>query len=89
LAVAVAVPVVTQFQTTTAVAVAVAVASIVRHQFHCRAQLQSLQVLEAPAEVQVRLVPEIMVLEEVHRISERSLRAAVAVAAVKLQDQSA
>ena len=79
----------TQFPTTTAVAVAVAVASIVQHQFHCQAQLQSLQVLEALAEVQVHLVPDIMVLEEVHRISERSLRAAAAVAVAKLQDQMA
>jgi hypothetical protein len=83
LAVAAVVLVVTQFPTTTAVAVAVAVASIVRLQFPCPAQLQSLQVLEVLAEVQVHLEPEIMVLEEVHRLSERSLRAAAAAAVVK------
>jgi hypothetical protein len=68
------------------VAVAVAVAPIVRLQFRYQAQLQSLQVLEAPAELQVHLGPEIMVLEEVHRLSERLLRAAAAAAVARLQD---
>ena len=79
----------THFPTPMVLVAAVAVVSIVRLQFRYQAQSQSLQVLEAPAEVQLHLDPEIMVLEEVHRLSERSLRAVVAVAVAKSQDQMA